>query len=368
MLVRFSHAQAVPVLGARVVGLNVPAQDAILLYDVELNFARRVVLGEEAHTLWGFSPDGCTLLATLDERLVTASLDGSNVRELLPVGSGRVYEPSWSPTSDQIAFTWTQGSGEDTKTYIALVEAQGGTPTRLSATSNEATPRWSPDGTQVAYVSYEQRVAGADLFATAIPTTPPLDGQVVEPPTLLNEADLWVANTTTGERTRITNFPTGNVSMPRWSPDGTLLSFVYSPAGNQDLVWIIANQANAIPTQLSFDYTTVLDTTWLPQGTHLIASLMGMQGVGENRLWQLPLDGRAETAAVPYLDSLFLTSADYPRFSADGTWFASRTAYALSLVEVATLEQVLLDERWALGNTPPVWMPSGYVGENACTR
>ena len=347
------------------IGLNVPSQDAILLYDLDLKVARTVILGEEAQTLWGFSPDGCRVLATLDDRLVTADLMGKQVREVL---NGGVYEPSWSPSGNQIVFTWTQGEGEDTQTFIALINAEGGTATRLSATGNEATPRWSPDGTQVAYVSYEQRVAGADLFATAIPTSPPLDGQVIEPPTLVNEADLWVANVATGERTRLTHFPTGNVSMPRWSPDGTLLSFVYSPAGNQDLLWIIANQADAIPTQLSFDYTTVLDTTWLPEGTHLIASLMGMQGVGENRVWMIPLGERAETAAVPYMDSFNLISADYPRFSGDGRVLANRTAYALSLIDLSTATQTLLSDEWALGNTPPVWMPEGYEGENRCTR
>lgn len=361
-------AQSVPPLGPRVVGLNTPAQTHMLLYDLDLGYARQVVLGEGAHTLWGFAPDGCTLLATLDDTLVSARLDGTATQTLLSPSAGRPYEPSWSSDGTQIVLTLRQGAGEEATSTIVTLPAEGGAPRPISATGQESTPRWSPDGTRIAYVSYEQRAAGADLFATAVPTTAPADGQELPAPTLVNEADLWVADALSGERTRLTDFATGSVSMPRWSPDGSLIAFVYAPAPNQDLLWIIASQSGAIPTQLSFDYTTALDMTWQPEGTHLIASLMGLQGMAENRLWQIPLAGRAEQDALLYMAFYDLSGADYPRFSADGTVLAARTAYALSLIDMQTATQTLLSDAWALGNTPPIWMPASFQGEADCNR
>ncbi|MFQ3648604.1 MAG: hypothetical protein SNJ54_12450 [Anaerolineae bacterium] len=359
-------AQAVPPLGPLVLGLNTPDQTHILLYDLELDFAREVVLGEGAHTLWGFSPDGCRLLATLDDQLVTARLDGRDVRRLLPSGAGGAYEPSFSPDGRQIAFTLVQLEGNETRRFIAVVDAEGGSPRTLSFSGREATPRWSPDGARIAYVSYEQRVAGADLFSTAVPTPTPAAGVTLPPVALLNEADLWTVEVASGQRTRLTNFPTGSVSMPRWSPDGTLLAFVYSPAPNQDLLWIIAGEAGAIPTQLSFEYTTALDLGWLPDGTHLIASLMGMQGIAENALWQIPLAGRAEQGALRYLAFYDLPHADYPRFRDDGRWFALRTRYQIALIDMLSATLRRLSAPWALGSTPPVWSPAAFNGEAAC--
>jgi len=145
--------------------------------------------------------------------------------------------------------------------------------------------------------------------------------------------------------------------MPRWSPDGTLLSFVYAPAPNQDTLWIIAREQGAIPAQLSYDYITVLDTTWLPDGSRLIVSAMGLQRVAENVLWSVPLAGRADADALRYLPLNALPYADYPRFSPDGRYLAVRSAYGLALVDVASTTQITLAERWALGNTPAVWHP-----------
>lgn len=359
-------SQAIPPLGPLVLGLNTPDQTRLLLYDVELAFTREVVLGEGAHTLWSFSPDGCRLLATLDDQLVTARLDGGDVRYLLPAGAGGAYEPSFSPDGQQVAFTLVRPEGSETRRFIAVVPAEGGSPQVLSVSGREATPRWSPDGARIAYVSYEQRVAGADLFSTAVPTPTPAPNVPPLPVTLLNEADLWLVDVVTGQRTRLTNFPTGNVSMPRWSPDGTLLAFVYSPAPNQDLIWIIASEAGAIPTQLSFEYTTALDLGWLPDGAHLIASLMGMQGVSENALWQIPLVGRAEQAAQRYLAFYDLPHADYPRFRDDGRWLALRSRYQIALIDTVSATLQRLSATWALGNTPPVWSPSAFNGEVGC--
>lgn len=370
-----SNAQDMPALNAPLVLLNSVQQDHVVLYDVTMNATRRLDLGDGAHMAWGFAPDGCAFIATVGNALIRSDLRGTNTRILLEneavnAGEWGIFEPTWSPDGGKIAFTLatlsTNARGESQReTAIAWIPANGGSPTVVPNSQNAYNPQWSPNGEWLAYIRYEQRVAGADIFATAVPTSLPPPGTTPDTPTLLNEADLWVtsADSTTY---RLTDFATGNVTMPRWSPDSTLISFVYSPSPNNDMFWMIANTQGAIPTQLSYEWVTVLDTTWLPDGTAIIGSAMRLQGVAQNRLWRVPLVGRADSDATLYLNSNPFPHEDYPRFSADGRYLATRTVYALALLDLTRNTQTVLSDTWALGNTPAIWSPRDFMGEEGC--
>lgn len=364
-----THAQTVP-LPAPLIALNTPTHDAIVLYDVRYEGVRRLSWGASEHTVWGFSADGCRLLVTLGEKPYTVRLNGEDLRPLLtvenlPASAWGVYEPQWSPDGERIAFTFWRDQNNTRTHHIAVVSATGGVPSVYSQVGREFTPRWSPDGQWLAYVSYQERVAGADPFSTAIPTEPPPPNTVATAPTLLNEADLWLVRADNSDRFPLTRFLTGNVTAPRWSSDGTLIAFTYSPLPFSDLVWMIAAQDGAIPTQLSRSYALLLDMVWMPDGAHLVMSARNWQGNAENRLWRVPLVGIADTDATPYLPEQALTHADYPRFSADGQYVAVRTGYALAIVDTKTNTQKMLPA-WADGNTPALWSPPAFTGEGAC--
>ena len=66
-------------------------------------------------------------------------------------------------------------------------------------------PSWSPNGQDVAYVSFE----------TDLPR-------------------IYIQNIATGQRRQITNYPNIN-SSPVWSPDGTKLAMVLSKDGSPDI-------------------------------------------------------------------------------------------------------------------------------------
>lgn len=377
---------AVPIVSAQgplvgpLIAVDSAEQDRIILHDLSNMTRRELSFGSALPRVWGFAADGCRLALTLDNgdglpHLYSARLDGSDLRPLvryddLSPGNWGVWEPQWSPDGSRIAFTMIRdqpqvGGGTEREYHIAWVDAAGGEAQFYSVSGDEHEPRWSFDGRWLAYIAFDERVAGVDMQSTAEPTRAPAAGQAASPSPLLREADLWVVSADGETKYRLTAFETGSVRGPRWSPDGELVGFTYAPSPANDQFWMIANQPNAIATQLSAEWSLVLDTTWLPDSSAMIAAVRNFQGTAENLLWQIPLVGLADTDAITYLVNRDLGYADYPRFSLDGRWLTFRSAYALALVDTTNQSWTLLDEA-IIGNTPPVWSPPGFAGELAC--
>ncbi len=101
------------------------------------------------------SPDGRRLAFTALDRLYVVDLPSGTPRRLTDQNVGE-YHPTWSPDGSAIAYvTWN-----DTTGHVMRVSASGGRPTQLTRVSAYyQQPAWSPDGQRIALI----RAAARDL-------------------------------------------------------------------------------------------------------------------------------------------------------------------------------------------------------------
>ncbi|HTR00819.1 MAG TPA: Tol-Pal system beta propeller repeat protein TolB [Candidatus Acidoferrum sp.] len=118
-------------------------------------------------------------------------------------------------------------------------------------------PTWSPDGKQIAYVSFES-----------------------------SRSRIYVQNLGTGAREQITDFP-GINSAPSWSPDGSKMAMVLSKDGDPD-VYVMdmrTRQLRKITTHFAAD----TEPSWTPDGKSLIYT-SEQSGQFRPQIYQVNLD------------------------------------------------------------------------------
>ncbi|MCA9756409.1 MAG: PD40 domain-containing protein [Candidatus Eisenbacteria bacterium] len=112
---------------------------------------------------------------------------------------------SWSPESDRLIYSASDGSAQD----LWTLDLGSGVEERVTDTPsiNEVFPAWSPDGRRIAFASDE---AGT--------------------------IDIWIMDATGANRIRVTTAPDIE-NYPNWSPDGNELVYVIRENGIRDL-WV----------------------------------------------------------------------------------------------------------------------------------
>jgi TolB protein len=117
-------------------------------------------------------------------------------------------------------------------------------------------PAWSPDGSQIAYLSFE----------TNLPR-------------------IYIQDLMTGQRRQITNFP-GINSSPVWSPDGLKLAMVLSKEGSPD-IYVMDLMTNQL-TRLTDHPRAETEPSWTTDSRSV---LFTSDRTGQPQIYQVSVDG-----------------------------------------------------------------------------
>jgi TolB protein len=136
----------------------------------------------------------------------------------------------------RIAYITMVGSGNNANYSLIVADSDGYNP-QVVARSHEAllSPKWSPDGTRIAYVSFES-----------------------------GNSAVYIQNITTGSRQLISGRAKGINSAPAWSPDGTKLALSLSYTGNPEIY--VMDLASRQETRLTRSLAINTEPVWSPDG------------------------------------------------------------------------------------------------------
>jgi TolB protein len=149
-------------------------------------------------------------------------------------------------------------SAENSTFRLFMSDYDGGRPqVLLESREPIMSPTWSPDGKQIAYVSFES-------------TRP----------------RIYIQTLATGAREQITDFPGINGS-PRWSPDGTRMAMVLSKDGNPD-IYVMDLRTRAL-TKVTSHFAVDTEPSWMPDGKSLLYT-SEQSGNFRPQIYQVNLD------------------------------------------------------------------------------
>jgi len=207
---------------------------------------------------------------------------------------------------------------------LQVADADGVNPqTVVSSNEPIISPAWSPDGTKIAYVSFEKK-----------------------------KPIIFVQSLMTGQRITLASFK-GNNSAPAWSPDGSKLAIVLTHAANSQLYLINADGSGL--RQLTKSNAIDTEPVWSPDAKWVYFSSDRGGSPQIYKVSSIGGDAQRVTFDGPYNLS--------PRFSPDGKSLAmirnDGGRYRVALQNLATGQVQILSE----GNQDesPSFAPNGRV-------
>lgn len=243
---------------------------------------------------------------------------------------GATRDPRWSPDGRRIAYVRRAESHSD----LYLLDARGGLPTQITFNGSQAQPRsatfihqvvwaaqpsWSPDSTELVFLSQVAPPSAAPLF---------------EYPLSIYRYDLQLVGQREPTNTDLlVRSEIADLQRPVWSPDGTTLAYVQVPRNGESkrvmLFDLETGQSQPFPGVPDNTY----DPAWSPDGRWLA---FAANVNGQTDVWAVPSPSIGGSA-------LRLTSSGNtraPAWSPDGTQMAyvqvstdGSNVYLLNLTE-----------------------------------
>jgi len=260
----------------------------------------------------------------LPDQLYVSNADGTNEQQLTFTETGANLFPEWSPNGTQIAFM-SDRSG----VYQVYVMNADGTEIQQVTTDGGSRPYWSPDGHQIAFTA--PGVGGADdLFVINVDgtglvnltNTAASEGNAAWSPdgrriafnsNRDGNAEIYVVNADGSDPVRLTVAPAADLA-PDWSPDGRKITFESSRDGNREIYVMNADGTDQV--RLTFDARIDAFPSWSRDGKWIafhrqVVTIPGLAAPNGSELFAIRPDGTELTQ---------LTHATPASFSAFVSW------------------------------------------------
>jgi len=207
-----------------------------------------------------WSPDGAQIAYVarrnnVRELWAIAPVPGSKPTLLVREDGRDISGCAWSPHGNRLAYV-VLVSQFPFVSEIYTVDTVGGSPELLARGGTEnGSPDWSPDGTQIAFNSDRG-----------------------------GSSDIWVVDATGGEPIQLTNDPAYETT-PAWSPDGAEIAFASFASGNSD-IWLISMSGTAA-VQVTSEPTDEYGPSWSPDGSRITFVAVTSAFIGD--IWTVRL-------------------------------------------------------------------------------
>ena len=210
------------------------------------------------------SPDGKRIVFTVGtvdtssaSPLWSVNSDGTGLVQLTNDGAID-YRPTWSPDGSQIAFVSTRDGNAEI--YVMNADGTGQVNVSNNAASDNS-PAWSPSGSTILFDSDRDGSAGTAIYSMTPAggsVTPLVAGYNPEwSPSgtrflFLRASQIWISESAEASSVRQVTADAFFHFTPGWSPDESKLLYATSTTSNEE-IWTIASADGDSATQLTAD-------------------------------------------------------------------------------------------------------------------
>ena len=272
-----------------------------------------------------------------------------------------VAAPRWSPDGSRIAFLANASNEKDAKRQIWVTSMAGGDPRRITEAPRGVQQfAWSPDGKQIAYVTADEpapnedknnrsfEIGDDDFLITAAPTP----------------SHIWIVDAATGKSKRLTSgawslpiaHPPGPAPSPlSWSPDGKFIAITRrdTPHGGTPDVSRLAlvNVGTGEVKRLTSRDADETQPVFSPDGAHVAYwHSQGDQRGSQNAIWVAPAGAGEGVEATKGIDRNLFRAVWMPDGKSFLTGGHDGTSVAYWLVPLDSAPRKL-----DLGDIEPAW-------------